>query len=97
MFAVIFRAKIAKLDNAYTEFAARLRELAINQYGCRDFISMSSNNDELSISYWDTLQQITDWKQDAEHLLAQQYAKSKWYKSYHVEIVQLIRSYRHGG
>ena len=33
MYAVIFRAKIAELDEEYDRVAARMRELALGEYG----------------------------------------------------------------
>ena len=94
MYAVIFRAEIAQLDAQYTEMAARMRELAIKQYGCAHFCSYTEGCAEVAISYWDTQDQITRWKQNAEHLAAQELGRAKWYKSYSVEVVEIIRSYR---
>lgn len=93
MFAVIFRAKINVLDDAYPETANRMRELAKAKYGCIDFVSVSEGNLEIAISYWETLAQIKNWKQDPEHLLAQQLGKDKWYESYQVQIVEVLREY----
>lgn len=93
MYAVIFRAEINEIDEAYSEMAARMRDLATNKYGCSEFIAVTEGNREIAISYWDDQEQIKAWKQDAEHLVAQELGRSKWYKSYRVQVVEIIRDY----
>jgi heme-degrading monooxygenase HmoA len=95
MYAVIFKAKINQLDDSYSKTAARMRELAITKYGCAEFTAITEDEQEIAISYWESLAQIQKWKQDAEHLVAQEQGRSHWYKSYKVEIVQVIREYTH--
>lgn len=93
MYAVIFKAKINELDKAYSETATRMRDLAINTYGCTDFISITEDSNEISISYWENTEQIEKWKQDSEHFAAQQVGRSRWYHSYKVEVVEIVREY----
>lgn len=97
MYAVIFRAEIAQLDADYTDMAARMRELAIGQYGCTQFTSCTEGSNEIAISYWETQDQIRQWKQNAEHLVAQGKGRSKWYSAYTVEVVEIVRAYHSGG
>jgi len=94
MYAVIFKAEIIELDDNYLYMAKRMRELAINEYGCCDFVSTTEDNLEIAISYWNDLDQIKKWKQDPEHLAAQRQGKSIWYKSYTVQVVEIIREYK---
>lgn len=96
MYAVIFRAEILALDAEYAAMANRMRDLAINEYGCVQFIACTEGDNEVAISYWENEQQIRRWKQNAEHLAAQEKGRSRWYKSYTVEVVQVVRSYRSG-
>jgi len=93
MYAVIFTAEINELDNAYYKAAERMRELAINKYGCTEFTSVTEGNKEVAISYWKNQQQIIDWKQNEEHLETQELGKKKWYKNYKVQIVEILREY----
>ncbi len=90
MYAVIFKASVAELDEEYTHLAQRLKNLAFEKYGCRDFVSVTEGNEEIAISYWDTAQQIRDWKNDPEHRLAQTRGREKWYRSWRVEICEVI-------
>ncbi len=93
MYAVIFRAEIAGHDVEYSETAARMRDLALGEYGCLEFTSCTEGRQEIAISYWDTLEQISRWKQNALHLDAQDKGRSRWYRSYTVEVVELLRAY----
>lgn len=93
MFAVIFNAEIKKLDAEYAATAERMRELAKSEYGCLEFIACTEGSREIAISYWKSLEQIRAWKANPEHLRAQALGKSKWYKSYQVRIVEVVRQY----
>lgn len=94
MYAVIFHAEIAQLDDEYFATATQMRELAMTQYGCLDFVATTEGLREIAISYWPSLDHIKHWKQNSEHLQAQQQGKSRWYKSYKVEVVELLRTYK---
>lgn len=37
---------------------------------------------------------INAWKNDTEHLFAQRCARSKWYRSYQVQVVEVLREHR---
>lgn len=93
MYAVIFRAEINELDAEYPAVGARLRELAMNDYGCAEFISSTEGGYEVAISYWPNLEYIQAWKDNPEHRRAQALGKSRWYKSYRVQIVEILREY----
>ena len=96
MYAVIFRAEIAEAGPDYAGTAARMRDLALGEYGCVEFTSCTEGRQEIAISYWETLEQISRWKQNALHLEAQQKGRSRWYRSYTVEVVEILRSYGSG-
>lgn len=95
MYAVIFQAEIARLDQRYFDTVKRLRQLAMDQYGCLDFLSVAEGNTEITISYWESQEQIRHWKQNADHLWAQEAGKTQWYKSYRVQVVEIVRQYGH--
>lgn len=93
MFTVIFRARTALQDREYEKTVARMRELAFTRYGCLDFVSVTEGKQEIAISYWDNEEAIRKWKQDAEHLLAQEMGRTKWYESYLVQVCEVKRQY----
>ena len=94
MFAVIFKAKVAELDDEYRQLAQRLKTLAFERYGCRDFVSVTEGDQEIAISYWETEQQIRDWKNDPEHRFAQARGREKWYRSWSIDVCEVIRKAR---
>ena len=93
MYAVIFKAKTKKLDESYFNMANRMRELAIDEYGCVKFTAVTEGSNEIAISYWESMEQIKKWKQNSEHLVAQKLGKEKWYETYSVEIVKVLEKY----
>ncbi|MFC1750192.1 antibiotic biosynthesis monooxygenase family protein [Pseudomonadota bacterium] len=93
MYCVIFKAKTKSIDKPYQETAHRMRELALSKYGCTDFSSMMKNDSEIALSYWNSLEDISNWKRDAEHLEAQRLGAEKWYASYTVQICKIEKAY----
>ena len=95
MYAVIFKAEFKLQGQDYSKTAKRMRELAKNKYGCVEFVSVCEGQEEISISYWESEDQIKRWKQDEEHVRAQEKGKALWYKSYSIEVCEVMRSYSH--
>lgn len=95
MYAVIFRASTKDLDNEYSQLVEKLRSLAFEKYNCIEFTAVTEGCDEIAISYWHSLEDITNWKNDALHQKAQQLGQQKWYQKYRVQIVEILRDYPH--
>jgi len=94
MYAVIFKAEMNNIDNTYLETAKNMRELALSTYGCVEFTSTSEGNNEIAISYWNSKEDIKAWKANKDHKKAQALGKNKWYKSYSVQIVEILHEYK---
>ena len=94
MYVVIFRARIRSLDVEYAKVAARMRELALKQFGCLEFQAVTEGQDEVALSYWPSEESIRAWKAHPEHLLAQRAGRERWYESYSVQVAQVSREYR---
>ena len=95
MYVVIFRARIHKLDVEYSATAQRLRDLALTEFGCVEFISLSQVEEEITLSYWNSLEDIQRWKQHPDHRAAQQLGRDRWYQDYTVEVTEVLRTYGH--
>lgn len=93
MYVVIFRAQARALDAEYSALAARMRALAMNEFGCLDFCSVTEGDQEVALSYWPDEASIRAWKQHAEHLEAQQLGRERWYAHYTVEVAEIRRRY----
>ena len=96
MFVVIFRAQAKALDAEYSAMAAQMRDLALTQFGCLDFTAATEGDQEIAVSYWPDEASIRAWKQHADHLLAQQLGRERWYARYSVEVAEVKSHYRHG-
>lgn len=91
-YAVIFTSKRTSVDDGYVDMANKMVELASQQDG---FIGVESARNEIGItvSYWKDLESIKNWKQNADHLLAQQFGREKWYESFTTRICLVEREY----
>lgn len=94
MYVVIFRAKAGQIDSQYNELAGKLRQRAISEFGCTDFVAVTEGEDEIALSYWQNEADILRWKQDTEHQLAQQIGRDRWYRYYSVEVCQMKHRYQ---
>ena len=94
MYVVIFRARIRSFDAEYSAIAARMRELALSEFGCLEFQAVTEGKDEVALSYWPSEESIRAWKAHPEHLLAQRSGRERWYESYTVQVAQIGREYR---
>ena len=94
MYAVIFKAKVKKLDAEYTQTAKSLRERAMQEFGCTAFTSTCEDNVEIAISYWPDLESIKKWKQDSQHQQAKKKGMGNWYESCEIEVVEVLKKYQ---
>ena len=92
-YVVIFRAEVASFDQAYFDSAAALRDLAIREYGCVGFHSCTQGQQEIAVSYWNSLDDVRRWKDNAQHRDAQGQGRANWYSSYQVEVAEIVRGY----
>ncbi|OIR00183.1 hypothetical protein GALL_178290 [mine drainage metagenome] len=67
-------------------------ELAQQQPG---YLGHESARNELGItvSYWESIEAIKNWKMNAEHLMAQQKGREEWYANYKTRICLVERDY----
>lgn len=91
-YAVVFTSVKQENDEGYISMSERMIELVVTQPGFLGFES-ARNETGITVSYWESLDAIKNWKQNTEHLLAQQYGKSKWYKKFKVRICRVERDY----
>lgn len=91
-YAVIFTSILKEENHAYKEMAIKMVKLAQEQKG---FLGIESVREEIgiSVSYWKTLEDIKSWKQQTDHLIAQQKGKTDWYSQYKTRICKVERDY----
>ena len=91
-FAVIFTSTITKDTEGYNEMAKKIEDLAKVQPG---FLGVDSAREDvgITVSYWESLDAIKSWKQNSEHLIAQQKGRKQWYSWYNTRICKVEREY----
>ena len=91
-YAVIFTNTLTSEDIGYAEMATAMEELAKKQPG---YLGFESSRDGLgiSVSYWESLEDIARWKSNADHLFAQKRGIKDWYSWYKVRICLVEREY----
>ena len=91
-YAVIFTSTRTVGDKGYSAMAKQMENLAEKQPG---YIGIESARGSIGItvSYWESLEAIANWKANANHLFAQRKGKTEWYKNYKVRICLVEREY----
>jgi len=91
-YAVIFSTIRTSVEEGYLETAHRMEELAKLQEG---YLGIESARGEIGItvSYWESLDAILKWKNNAEHTLARKLGKELWYEKYQLKICKVEREY----
>jgi len=92
-YAVIFSSQRTEGVNGYGKMAQAMEELASKQQG---FLGVERARDSelgITVSYWETLDDIKRWKENSAHKVAQEKGKEEWYKNYNVRVCKVERDY----
>ncbi len=91
-YAVIFTNLRTEGDHGYAIMADRMEKLASQQPG---YLGHESAREGvgITVSYWESLEAIRNWKAQTEHLFAQQKGRDSWYSAYKVRICRVERDY----
>jgi len=91
-YAVIFSTLRTNIEGGYEEAAQEMEELAKQQEG---YLGIESARDGLGItvSYWDSLEAITNWKNNVEHTIIREKGRELWYATYKLRICLVERDY----
>ena len=94
-YAVIFTSTQKEHIEGYSEMAEKMEDLAKQQPG---YLGINSAKDDvgITVSYWESLESIKNWKQQSEHLQAQLKGRQDWYSWYNVKICKVEREYEFG-
>jgi heme-degrading monooxygenase HmoA len=93
-YAVIFTSQRSELDGGYDDTAEHMVELAAQQPG---FIGVESARGAdglgITVSYWQTLDDIAAWKRHFEHTAVRDRGRAQWYTHYELRIAKVERAY----
>jgi heme-degrading monooxygenase HmoA len=92
-YVVIFTSQKTGADSeGYEKMAEAMDRLAEKQKGflglqwCRD-----ANGFGMSVSRWESLEDIASWRQNSQHMLAQEFGRQKWYSSFSTIVAKVER------
>lgn len=91
-YAVIFTSIRSEVDEGYADMAQRMVELAAQQPG---FLGVESARDDalgITVSYWASLEAIDAWRRHAEHRVAQEKGRARWYDHYALRVAKVERA-----
>lgn len=93
-FAVIFSSQRTADDGlGYAMMADRMEELARQQSGFLGVESVrAADGQGITVSCWNDLDSIQAWRNHAEHRIAQETGRNKWYESFQLQICRVERS-----
>ncbi len=91
-YAVIFTSLRTEVEEGYAAMAQQMVAMAQQQPG---YLGHESARETvgITISYWQSIEAIKNWKQVSEHLIAQQLGREKWYSHYKTRICLVERDY----
>lgn len=93
-YAVIFANQRTAGDDGYADMAERMVTLAGQQPG---FLGMDSVRGDsglgITVSYWDSEAAIAAWKAHAEHSLARERGRERWYCAFTLRVARVERAY----
>ncbi|MFK4301636.1 MULTISPECIES: antibiotic biosynthesis monooxygenase [unclassified Paenibacillus] len=93
-YAAIFTSERTEGDGGYGKMGDKMEELAAEQPG---FLGMESVRDQngvgITVSYWESLDAIKNWKQNELHKVAQEKGKAEWYKTFGLRVSKVERDY----
>ena len=91
-YAVIFTSTQTEATKGYAKMADQMQNLAKQQNGYLG-IDSAKNEIGITVSYWESIDAIKQWKANTEHLFAQQNGREQWYNWYNVRICKVEREY----
>jgi heme-degrading monooxygenase HmoA len=94
-YAVIFSSRRTDDDaDGYAAMADKMLELSSAQPG---YLGVETARGEdgfgITVSYWESPEAIAAWRANAEHRLAQNLGRSRWYAEFHLRICRVEHEY----
>lgn len=94
-YAVIFTSNLSNDTADYSTVADKMEALAKQQPG---FLGVESARDHaglgITISYWESLEAIENWKQNVLHKEAKKRGREQWYENFHLRICLVEKEFK---
>jgi heme-degrading monooxygenase HmoA len=93
-YAVIFSSQRIGPDDGYGSMADRMVELAATQPGYLGIESTrGADGFGITVSYWRSEADIAAWKRQAEHRVAREQGRTRWYGHFEMRVARVERAY----
>lgn len=93
-YVVIFTSARTDDDNGYAIASERMFDLAAEQPGFLGVDSAREGPDlGITVSYWRDEKSIAAWKRHAEHTIARETGRERWYEAYELHVAKVERHY----
>jgi heme-degrading monooxygenase HmoA len=91
-YAVIFTSLRTEIEEGYGDMATRMIDLASEQPG---FLGVESARGPdglgITVSYWASEEAIANWREQAEHRVAQAHGRAQWYEQFITRVAKVER------
>ena len=91
-YAIVFTTILTDNIAKYHETGEKMQALEKLQKGYLG-IESARNDIGITVSYWETLDDIIAWKNNIEHTNARNLGREKWYQQYQLRICKVEREY----
>ena len=82
-------------EEGYERMGEAMAELASKQPG---YLGIESTRDAsglgITVSYWESEAAIVAWRANAEHRIARETGRARWYQHFELRVARVERSYR---
>ena len=92
-YAVIFSSTATNNQDGYAAMSEDMKTLAAQQPGFLAIESARHETGGITVSYWQSLEDIRRWKANLRHLQAQKLGRDKWYSRYQIRIARVEKAY----
>lgn len=91
--AVIFISELSPDNRGYAEMSDRMSALAGEQAGFLGWVSLRGDSGlGITVSWWRDRISALEWKQVAEHRLAQRLGSERWYRRWNLQVCTIDES-----
>ena len=94
-YVVVITSQRTPVDDGYGEAAERMAALAEGMpgYGGMETVR-GADGAGITVSYWDSLEALRAWREQAEHVAVQELGRQRWYEHYRITLASVERESR---
>ncbi len=91
-YAVIFTSERTEVENGYGRASEMMVELASKQPGVLGVERVRGEDGfGITVSYWESLEAIQNWRENMQHRAVQERGKQEWYQRFMTRVCKVER------